>query len=496
MAVKTFSPTEYLSISDWKTIAIPRKDGSDTFIYRELIRQSPLARVVPARKGEPTIFSGRVALRHLEWPEKFEARFPPAALDHPNIARAEALVNLWPEVAEQFGELLDVMDPVRIQGVSNETNYPGSNSHQPDAIIGAIWATIHNPILLAQAMVHEMAHNKLFALGLAFNQSSPLFLNSQEELYDSPIRLDIPRPLSAVFHGVYAFMHVLALDLILLEHDPENTFVMGLTQKNARRLCRGLNLVEKCARWTPEGAVFFEEFSQWGRGLIRAGLEAVAKQQKKKAGPVILIGPAGSGKSSLARGMRKGFGTPVLSSDSYCWKLWWQLPVVQNKLVEEFGSLEIVEGLVRMDERVVFQVLWKWMKEKKFSAREMDFLKLKAVQFGLLNLKEGILELGAGHCVFSSVEARNQMLKMIRQSNSRVVQVRPVGHVEETLELLMDRTSKRKGETFRKAVRHSLENPSFREFKHFVIDTGALGPDEALEQLRLLYEGNEVAALT
>jgi HEXXH motif-containing protein len=77
-----------------------------------------------------------------------------------------------------------------------------SCSYQED--IGTIYMSLHpSPLTMAEAIIHEVSHNKLNAL-LEFD---PILQNARNELYASPIRPD-PRPLHGVLLAVHAFMPV------------------------------------------------------------------------------------------------------------------------------------------------------------------------------------------------------------------------------------------------------------------------------------------------
>jgi HEXXH motif-containing protein len=79
--------------------------------------------------------------------------------------------------------------------------------------IGTIWLSLHpSPMTMAEAVIHEVSHNKLAALF----ELDPLLDNDRSETHASPVRPD-PRPLHGVLLAVHAFLPVAALYRAMLE---------------------------------------------------------------------------------------------------------------------------------------------------------------------------------------------------------------------------------------------------------------------------------------
>lgn len=482
-----------LTMDDWRQLAVPAPGRSEMFA--RLSTTCGLAPAAPPARDEPAIFDGQVAVRHLTWSDGFQRDFPPAPLDHPNIARAVDLLRCWPEACAEMGAVLNAFSPVLMLGEVNETDLEKSNSHQPPGMVGAMWATVHNPLFLAQAFVHEMAHNKLFALGQHLEQSGPLFTNGQDALFDSPVRLDIPRPISAVFHGVYAFTHVLALDLKMLAADPGNERVRGLCRYNARRVARGLYLVQKCARWTTQGQAFFDGFRAWAWDQVTRGLRIGPPEQAAEHGPLVLIGPPGGGKSTLARGMTERHGTPVILAGDECWQVWWQTPVVQRKALTVFGSRQVLDLLAQRDQLDPARLIANWLNEGRFSAPELDMLKLYAIAAAIEDCADGIVEVPAEYCLFSVPEANSEFHRLVAETRSRVVLVRPITDTDHAKKLLIGR-ARQFGHAPRPEVIHrSLHDQIFRELGTYVLDTDTMDHTQCLDWLRAIQAGREEDAL-
>ena len=131
---------------DWATMAAPRSDGLDTELILRYAQHTNLQVTEGPQAGEATLFGGQVALRHFDWPEHFMREFAHAPFDHPNLAAAEEILQCWPEIFAQCGAILKAITPMLIRGVENEVDHPGSNSHQPPDTLGAVWATVNNPL--------------------------------------------------------------------------------------------------------------------------------------------------------------------------------------------------------------------------------------------------------------------------------------------------------------------------------------------------------------
>jgi len=272
---------------DWRRMAEPQEDQYDTRVTLELATRgvSPLRREPYVRRpveGSPTIFDGAVAVRHIGGHCPDLSRYRNGPVEHPNIRAAAEYVRRWPAVFEQFKALMDTFHPMTDTLVPDDLPEPvlGSSSHSEESMFGTMWATFHDPLGLAQAFVHEMAHQKLRALGVSVERADRLITNRPEELYSSPIRKDRPRPMTAVFHAEYSFIYVTALDLKMIgaERDPRaRASLHTLLGRNVPRMEEGLEVITKHVRTDEPGRVFVDAFTDWAARVIREG-NAVLKE--------------------------------------------------------------------------------------------------------------------------------------------------------------------------------------------------------------------------
>jgi hypothetical protein len=254
----------------WKQAAFPQPDGSDTEIVKTLVR-------LPDRPGpeQVTMFDNRTTVMPVEGGFQ-RPRYVPAPARHPNYRRAEALLQSWPEIYEQCGELLFVVHPY------NDTSRTadkwrvayGSSSHCFDLGFGSVRVTIDNAFGLAQALVHEMSHQKLRAFGVDQSSADRLVANDPTEVFDSPIVLHQRRPMTAVVHAQYSFMHVTALDVAMFEHatdDETRSASLELLARNLPRMEMGRIELERHLRTDNEGKMFFSAFDEWSEDILRRG---------------------------------------------------------------------------------------------------------------------------------------------------------------------------------------------------------------------------------
>jgi HEXXH motif-containing protein len=114
----------------------------------------------------------------------------------------------------------------------------GSYSNHTPRPPFAVLVTCFDAFGAAESLVHEMAHVKLRCLGVQVESCSRLIVNAPTELYRSPLRPH-PRPMTAVLHAFYAWLHITELDLRWAAVDPDRA---------RSRLARNCDWIEAMAR--------------------------------------------------------------------------------------------------------------------------------------------------------------------------------------------------------------------------------------------------------
>jgi HEXXH motif-containing protein len=191
------------------------------------------------------------------------------------------LVRRWPAAFRQFQLLMHTFYPIRFDDSGIVTDkFRGSASHSFAAAPGTMCATVNDPVGLAQAFVHEMAHTKLRALGIQVETGTEFIVNDPNELYESPIRKDEPRPMTAVFHAEYSFIYVTELDLRMLDDSAdaaESNHIMMLLARNVPRVEEGLRTLTARVRLDWKGERLMEGFLNWAEDAIRRGRRTLGK---------------------------------------------------------------------------------------------------------------------------------------------------------------------------------------------------------------------------
>jgi HEXXH motif-containing protein len=171
------------------------------------------------------------------------------------------MVKWWPETAAEFQRDIYMVCPLMPEGLSphNET-LPICRS--------LIRISSRPPYRVAQALAHELAHNRLNAILDVYNLFKPL--GSAEMLY-SPFR-QTQRPVTAVLHGAFAFL---------------NDGEMSMRLQGKVTEC-GLTTIERHATWCVErgneAISILRKADVWtenGRSLINATGERLSKLAKE-----------------------------------------------------------------------------------------------------------------------------------------------------------------------------------------------------------------------
>ena len=269
-----------LETVDWARMAEPQDDGYDTDVTLRLAENgvTPL-RPLPYRRrstdGEATFCDGAVAVRQAPVLGLMTDTLLPARVDHPNIAIGGALLSRWPNAYAQFSRLIDTVYPYTDPEQARMGDQAlGSSSHSYEEDFGSVHATVDNALGFAQALIHEMAHQKLRALGVSFETAERLITNDPSEEFESPIRKDRTRPMSAVVHAQYSFIHVTALDLHMLAKangQREREFILMLLARNVPRMQLGYEEVVTHVKTDEAGRHFIEAFMNWSRDVLQRG---------------------------------------------------------------------------------------------------------------------------------------------------------------------------------------------------------------------------------
>ena len=202
-------------------------------------------------------------------------RYEPVDTVPPILDRAIGYVARWPAMARQWPAIVRTIQCFTdVQNGGPLRSWSHSVGERP----GVIALTVDCPLATAQAIVHETAHLKLRMMGVGNESADRIVANAPDGLYDSPIVTEMLRPMTAVLHAQYSFMHVLQLDLEMLAHEDDPAVrddIKSLVARNAPRMAKGLDTLRRELRTDAAGAAFCDGFFAWCDAALTASRAAV-----------------------------------------------------------------------------------------------------------------------------------------------------------------------------------------------------------------------------
>jgi hypothetical protein len=254
----------YLGVEiDWGRMARPQADGYDTEILKQLVaKKYPTWQRLPLAVDEPGMFGHRVRLTNK--PKRAAPYLLNADPTHPNVGKTEAFLTAhWPEMAEQCGQLMPeiwIMIDERQKDVPDVSGCTCGDLKE----FGSICTTIQGVVGFSHGIVHELGHWKLRAMGVWLLEWDNIVANDPTEMFDSPIRKDIQRPMGACLQAHYSYLHVLEMEIRARLVGGAST---SMLETNYGRVEDGRRTLEA---WRPvpgtEG--FLEAIDEWGADLL------------------------------------------------------------------------------------------------------------------------------------------------------------------------------------------------------------------------------------
>lgn len=160
-----------------------------------------------------------------------------------------SIQQLLPGLHEEMTILLQTLTPL-------QPLHPGLPSSSNSAMTGAVWYTAtHEPLLLAEMLIHEHSHNKLFLLQDIDPLVDPQHHGSGWEdcSYYSPWR-DDPRPLNGIFHGYVVFSEAAHFWGCRLRQQLAETLSLRRFGMLVRQLQQARIVLQDHCSFTPAGA--------------------------------------------------------------------------------------------------------------------------------------------------------------------------------------------------------------------------------------------------
>jgi hypothetical protein len=154
-----------------------------------------------------------------------------------------------------YAEFVELVDQIVLSGGTNLTTGEDFLAGSSFTLWGALFLNPGTPRTvwsLLETLAHEAAHSLLFGIQI----SGPLVLNTDDELFPSPLRVDL-RPMDGVYHATFvsARMHCAMQELLssgLLSNE-EADFACKAAARDRSHFLEGLRTVKKHGRLTRTG---------------------------------------------------------------------------------------------------------------------------------------------------------------------------------------------------------------------------------------------------
>jgi len=279
---------------DWKRVCKPQPDGYDSHAIAYLLNQK-YGWTKRKPTSEFTLCDGEVAVVRDPLADDALAAPEDPMRDGYDRWTPEVAANLdpylrtWEDGHQMLKLFLDEFWPKwsRIMGEGANGCSSGhfemksaTKTHRKEEgmFVNAVYVTINSMQGCAEGIYHEVGHARLESLGIDIDDHDyRLILNTSDELYDSPIRRDKKRPMSAVIQAIYSWI-IFGENDIQCAKLPGNLlnashYLIG----NIPKIEDGLVEIRKHVRYTPEGKAFLDSYFEWGDSVVQRA-KVICKQ--------------------------------------------------------------------------------------------------------------------------------------------------------------------------------------------------------------------------
>lgn len=265
---------------DWRRVAEPQADGYDIQVTLDALTKGRYVekaiRAVPEKA--PLIWpEGRARFIQLSDNVQPDEALKDLSVDSEGVQRGLKLLDAWPVVRPLCAQLLIGVCPLTM-GLPLGGHGCSCGNFGDDW--GWIYVTADSPTGFAEGIVHEMAHWKLRAFGIWFEDwTEHLLMNDPSTLYVSPVRKDIARPMGAVLHAQYSYVHVAAMCVAMLNVTEAPTSEhYDWTALQLKRITEGqLTLNANAIGTLDQGIPFLAGLDDWTTRVLEEGWASVAK---------------------------------------------------------------------------------------------------------------------------------------------------------------------------------------------------------------------------
>ena len=285
----------------WERVAEPQADLSDVEILLKVAHDLYGYTPQTPAPGSATMMGGRVEIKMA--PEMHYdniVRITQEQLDQePIIENLEHIISLT-SYYETIAEFLDAFHPTCWKAAEqNRVGYGCACGPMGSPERGKIevQSTCAHLTAGGDGLTHEVWHQRMHALGIDFEtHQGLLFENADDEVYDSPIRKDKPRPMPAVIQAQYSYIGVTdfyrtIIDRLfsdnrdLAEYRGLQVNLQSYLHTNARNVLRireGVDTIRTHLRPTPDiGERYFQGYMNYAQRVIDQSIEQLKFYENK-----------------------------------------------------------------------------------------------------------------------------------------------------------------------------------------------------------------------
>ena len=257
---------------DWTRMAQPQDDGYDTKILCMLeTARTGWQKVAPERGV--TLCGGRIAVL-LDGPNGIgdAQHATPEQASQEWADNASTYLRQWDAGYYALTEFIDAVQAFWHPTHGSMGGCISGHHMMYRKSDGQVNMTRHIPYItinslqgFSQGLYHEYAHLRLEALGINIEDHDfRLLRNGPDELYNSSVRFDKKRPMSAVLHGLYAWTMFTQNDYWQYQNGLLTTDQFrGAVAHNLPKIEKGWTEVANYAEWTQDGLEFSDGLEMW-----------------------------------------------------------------------------------------------------------------------------------------------------------------------------------------------------------------------------------------
>lgn len=209
---------------------------------------------------------------------------------------------LTPKYYSSIKKFLDGYAPFGEKGIETSKTFigcicgPATKTYDTSHLLGSpavsVTSCLSSVIGAADGIIHESWHQRLYQMGIEMEEhNQQLIGNLPDDLYNSPIRFDKLRPMSACVQAIYSYIAVSEFHLQLLKYVIEHKEtpigaadlgnVLRINAYNLHRINNGYNLLSKeLIGITESGKSFRENFLDYNKRVIDELIEILTEYKQ------------------------------------------------------------------------------------------------------------------------------------------------------------------------------------------------------------------------